>query len=333
MALVIQQDEAKLWRPSATLDSLRSSATVRSLVRQWMQKQNILEVSTPALSSSTSTDPHLNSFRIADSMGSVQYLHTSPEFAMKRLLAAFGVDIYQLATVFRATESGRFHNPEFCMLEWYRLGLDHHALTTDVECLLEFIWQQLGLEWLPAQRVFYCDLVENLLQRPFEELTVDRIEHYFKVANRSFPATLADDLDAALALLLDEFILPQLAPDRATFVMDYPASQAAMACLTTDANGRAVAERFEVYWGRCELANGYHELTDAKEQRQRFANELEQLTRRDLEPVQPDHNLLAALDHGMPACAGVALGFERLVMVLLGADRISEVLAFDGKRA
>jgi lysyl-tRNA synthetase class 2 len=299
-----------------------------------MHEQGVLEVLTPALSVAAATDPHLTSLCVSLRPGdALHYLHTSPEFPMKRLLAAYQADIYQIATVFRGGEVGRYHNPEFSLLEWYRVGFDHVALMAEVECLLERLCQVAGLSWQPARRLTYADAVQSVTAKPLAQLTLADIAEVFARHSRSWPASLVDDRDAALDLLIDEFVLPAFPADRATFLTDYPASQAALARVATDRSGQAVAQRFEVYWGSVELANGYHELTDASEQRQRFTSDLRKRQLMGLPSVPGDEHLMQSMQQGLPDCAGVALGIDRLMMVLAKAGHIQDVLAFEVGRA
>jgi len=324
------------WQPSATLPQLQLTAKVRQAVRQYMHEHHVLEVVTPALSQAAATDPHVASVAVQldePASTSARYLHTSPEFPMKRLLAAYRCDMYQMAVVFRAGELGRYHNPEFSLLEWYRMAFDHHALMQDVEHLLIRLCAEAEVTWHPAQYVTYGDAVEAVTGEPLAKLSVATIERVFTQHKRSWPKNLVSDRNAAFDLLIDEFVLPGFPTDRATFLIDYPASQAALARVATNAAGEAVAERFELYWGVVELANGFHELTDAAEQRGRFLDDLQTRQAMGLPSVVLDDRLLDALAHGLPDCAGVALGLDRLMMVLSGASHIRDVLAFEIDRA
>jgi len=293
-----------------------------------MHQQNVLEVVTPALSIATTTDPNIHSFPVAD-----RYLHTSPEFAMKRLLAVYATDIYQIATVFRDGEAGRFHNAEFTLLEWYRIGMNHHELMGDVSALMQRVFEKFNIPWVSPETVRYTDAVSDVCEKPFSEIGVADIERVFSQHRRSFPSTIGDDLDAALDLFIDEFVLPDFSTDGVTFIVNYPASQAALARIGKDRNQLPVAERFELYWGTVELANGFHELRDANEQRARFEHEQRIRVQRGQKRIPLDENLLSALTHGLPDCAGVALGLDRLVLVLTGAKHIDEVIAFSERRA
>ena len=294
--------------------------------REYFAATNTLEVETPALGRAAVTDIHLASIRTHAS-GEVRHLHTSPEYAMKRLLASGCGDIYQIARVFRDGESGRYHNPEFTLVEWYRIGVDHHALMSDVE--------QLVASLLPAhrsseraERISYRDAVQlHAGVDAFDDaplVLIGTLAH----AGIDVPSGLAHDRDACLDLIVSAMVGPKLGRERLTFIHDFPASQAALARV----HGR-VSARFEAYLDGIELANGFHELVDAKEQRKRFDADNAERTRRGLQPMSIDENFLSALEHGLPECAGVALGFDRLVMCATGAKHIDEVLAFPFARA
>lgn len=308
---------------------------LRTSIRQWMDVQGVLEVCTPVLSRHATTDPHVPSVGTCDG----GYLHTSPEFAMKRLLAAHALDsqaqpdLYQIATVFRAGESGRFHNTEFALLEWYRIGMNHNDLMIDAENLLRHIWAGFARTWPGLKTLRYGVEVRDRLGVWPEEATIPLIEGYFAARNRSFPRNMGTDIDAALDLFMDEFVLSTFAQGSITLLKDYPVSQAALARLGMDEDRRQVAERFEIYAGKTELANGFHELSDAEIQRTRFLDDL--VKRRVMAaPIVPmDTHLLDALAAGLPDCAGIALGLDRLLMVLGGYERISQVLSFDDQRA
>ncbi len=294
--------------------------------REYFAATNTLEVETPTLSRAAVTDVHLCSIQ-AQACGQVRYLQTSPEYAMKRLLASGCGDLYQIARVYRDGESGRFHNPEFTMIEWYRVGIDHHTLMNDVEQLIAAL--------LPAhrsseraERVSYRDAVQlhagvDALDDP-PSVLIGALTH----AGVAVPANLHQDRDACLDLIVGTMVGPKLGRDRLTFIHDFPASQAALARV----QGR-VASRFEAYLDGIELANGFYELIDVQEQRKRFERDNVDREHRGL-PIMPiDERFLAALERGLPDCAGVALGFDRLVMCATGATHIDEVLAFPFARA
>jgi len=314
------------WQPSAALGTLELRARMLRAAREYFAATKTLEVETPTLSSAAVTDVQLASI-VARACGHTRYLHTSPECAMKRLLAAGCGDIYQIARVYRDGESGRYHNPEFTMIEWYRLGIDHHTLMNDVEHLIASL--------LPAhrsseraERVSYRDIVHlhagvDALDDSAAVLTAALVQ-----AGIAVPADLEADRDACLDLIMAALVGPKLGRERLTFVHDYPASQAALARV----QGR-VAARFEAYLDGIELANGFHELTDVKEQAKRFAADNAERERRGVAKMPIDNHFLDALEHGLPDCAGVALGFDRLVMCATGAKHIDEVLAFPFARA
>ena len=314
------------WTPSATLAVLQTRARILARIRAFFEAQGVLEVETPSLSRAANPDPHIDSLAVPMA-GGTRWLHTSPEFPMKRLLAAGSGHIYQLARVFRAGEAGRRHNPEFTLLEWYRVGWDHHRLMDEVEALLCAV---LDGHVAPARRLTYRDAFREAADLdPFAATITD----FRACAERHGIAApdLGDDADAWRDLLLTHVVEPALPPRTPVFIHDWPASQAALARIRD--GDPPVAERFELFWQGMELANGYHELTDPDEQRRRFAAE----NRRRAEngqPVMPvDERLLAALEHGLPDCAGVALGFDRLVMIAAGEDDIRQVLTFDWARA
>lgn len=258
---------------------------------------------------------------------------------MKRLLAAHAQDdatqpdLYQIAQVFRAGESGRFHNPEFSLLEWYRVNMDHHDLMDDTQALLRHIWQQFELPWPGMQiRRYGLEVYKRLKCWP-EHANVSMIEAYFKTAKKSFPNSLVDDLDAALDIFMDEFVLSEFPANTFIILKDYPSSQAALSRLGRDEDNRCVAERFEVYFGSVELGNGFHELSDSLQQQQRFEQDLIKRNRLG-EPVVPmDIHLLEALSEGLPDCAGIAIGLNRMHMVLGQYTSIDQVISFDDKRA
>lgn len=319
---------SEAWRPGASIDVLRQSALLRTCIRTFMDERDVLEVITPALSQAATTDPNIHSFRVGDS-----YLHTSPEFPMKRLLAAYNTDIYQIATVFRDGEAGRYHNAEFSLLEWYRVGMNHVALMEDVSDLLEKVVTQFGMTWQRPKTIRYTEAVATICGMPFSEIDVACIERVFNEHKRSYPNAIGHDLDASMDLLMDEFVVSKFPSTHATFVVDYPASQAALARVITDDDNVEVAERFEMYWGPLELANGFHELKDASEQRTRFEHDQRLRAERNQDAVPMDEHLLEALSFGLPDCAGVALGLDRLMLLVCNAEHIDSVLAFSSSRS
>lgn len=324
------------WRPSADLSVLRLRAELLAQIRAFFAARGVLEVETPALSAAAITDPHLASFKTCYSgpgsqHGRPLYLHTSPEFAMKRLLAAGSGCIYQIARVFRDGEAGSRHNPEFTLLEWYRVGFDHHRLMDEVAELVGMLLAG-RLALAEPERLSYRQIFQHHLNLDPHRATVADLAACAEIRNISIPTGMPpDDPDPWLDLLLTHCVEPRLGSGRLTFVHDYPASQAALARLRPD--DPPVGERFELYINGIELANGFHELGDAVEQRHRF--EQENAARRAAGlPVMPvDEHLLAALEFGLPDCAGVALGFDRLVMLATRKTSLAEVLAFPLDRA
>jgi len=321
-----------LWHPTASVNNLEAGAQLRRCIRNWMQTEDVLEVITPTLSRHAATDPQVHSIVGHDGSDAPWFLHTSPEFPMKRLLSAYQRDIYQITQVFRRDESGRFHNMEFTLLEFYRTGMDHESLIRNVSTLLQAIWQAFDRPWQAATVLSYGEVVKKHLGNWPESLSVIEIKSYFEEHARSYPDAIGEDIDAALDLFFDEFVLPEFPIDRVTYLTDYPVSQAALAQVGTDSHGRSVAQRFELYVGRVELANAFHELLDADEQAGRF--ERENVQRIDQGTTVPiDHHLIAALKDGMPPCAGIALGLDRLLMVLTDSAFIQDVIAFPTERA
>lgn len=319
------------WQPTASLTALKQSASLRRAIRDWMETQEILEVWTPALSMSGTTDPQVESLVVLSSgePGDERYLHTSPEFAMKRILCAYPEqDIYQIATVFRSEEQGRYHTSQFNMLEWYRTGMDHLALMQDVEKLFRHVWDSFDLEFVGIDRCSYSQEVFNKLGHWPDELPPALIKTYFNDHQRSFPTGLESYPAASLDLFVDEFVLPGFHTSRITFLSEYPSSQAALARIGTGSSGQQVAERFEVYLGTVELANGFHELADASMQRDRFKCETQSRELQDQRRIPMDEYLLSALSVGLPDCAGIALGLDRLQMVIGKYTHINQVLSF-----
>ncbi len=314
------------WRPVADLTAIRRRAGLLASLRRFFNERHILEVETPLLCSSGITDPSIEPFTAtcADTLVPSRFLQTSPEYAMKRLLAAFGEPIFQITKAFRDGELGSRHNPEFSLLEWYRPGFDHHQLMAEVA---ELVSSCLGAR--PVTKYSYRQLfLERLAIDPF---TAPRAELEAVARHHVDPGSLSGDRDLWLDLLMSHVLEPQLGNGTLCFVYDYPVSQAALAQVVR-AGDISVGQRFELYVDSVELANGYCELTDAVEQRQRFArdNALRRECGQSERPV--DEYLLAALAHGLPACSGVALGMDRLLMLATGASRIQDVLAFDWQR-
>jgi lysyl-tRNA synthetase class 2 len=312
------------WRPTAGLESLRRRADLLALLRRFFAEREVLEVETPLLATGTATDVHLHSLScLLESPEGPRrlFLQTSPEFAMKRLLAAGSGPIYQISKAFRDGEVGRLHNPEFTLLEWYRPGFDHHALMDEVDALLGAV-----LSCPRGERLTYRAAFERHLGLDPHRATVAELASVATSQGIDLVGAAPTDRDGWLQLLMAVLIEPQFDPSRPTFIMDFPASQAALARIRP--GDPPLAERFEAYVGGVELANGFHELADTVEQRKRFLVDLEQRRRAGLPAVPLDERFLAALEVGLPDCAGVALGVDRLLLLATGARDLTEVVAF-----
>jgi len=330
-AAVLQHE----WRPSATFEKLRLRARLLANVRRFFAEREVLEVETPLLYPATVTDPLLHSFATRYTgpgapAGRTLYLQTSPEFAMKRLLAAGSGPIYQLGKAFRDGEAGRRHNPEFTLLEWYRPGFTLAELMAEVDALVrQIVGASLALG--STQYLSYADAFIRYVGINPHTASVSALRQCATQHGITPPPGLTDEMrDGWLDLLLTHLIEPQLGRPYDTlaplFLFDYPPSQAALARIRP--GNPAVAERFELYIQGLELANGYHELGDAAEQRRRF--EADRVTRQaaGLSVSPLDERLLAALEAGLPACCGVALGMDRLIMLVAGVSTIDDITAF-----
>jgi lysyl-tRNA synthetase class 2 len=323
------------WRPTASLEMLRLRARLLARIRGFFAVQDVLEVDTPALSLAATTDPALHSFTTTyhgpgPRAGATCYLHTSPEFPMKRLLAADTGSIYQICKVFRDGENGRLHNPEFTLLEWYRRGYDHLDLMDEVERLLREILEDIK-PLSSVQHWSYRDLFREFAGVDPFTVTVRELQSLLLARHDIGPVGLpAADLDPWLDLTLTHVIEPRLGSGL-VFVRDYPESQAALARLRP--GKPPVASRFEVYLDGIELANGFHELADAGEQRRRFSVECRRRDESGDTAVHMDEHLLAALESGLPDCAGVALGIDRLLLAATGKHALHDVVAFPFDRA
>ncbi|MCG7893240.1 MAG: EF-P lysine aminoacylase GenX [Candidatus Thiodiazotropha taylori] len=320
------------WRPSASLGMMRRRASVLREIREFFWRAGVLEVETPVCSRFAATDPAIDSFETRytgpqAAQGLPLYLQTSPEFPMKRLLCADSGPIYQICKVFREGELGDRHNPEFTLLEWYRPGFDHHKLMQEVADLVNL----LSDEVLPVERLSYAEAFQQNLKVDPHNATIEQLRA--AAIDHGLPGIedLELDRDGWLNLLLSHLIEPGLGQQKMTFLYDYPASQAALARVSGDSP--AVAERFELYISGVEIANGFHELDDSAEQQRRFEKDNNQRLETGRPAVPMDEWLLQALEQGLPACAGVALGIDRLMMVLTGSDNIRDVISFGLDRA
>ena len=322
------------WRPGAGLEALRLRARLYAVVRDFFARRDVLEVETPVLSRAGNTDANIASFSLefsgrTDGAPRTRWLRTSPEFPLKRLLAAGIGDCYELGRVFRDGEAGGRHNPEFTMLEWYRVGWDHLRLVDETVALVRAALALVARDATVARSTFR-DLYRDMLGVDPFTADVATLQGALGEVRIDPEGLTRDDW---LDLLMMHRIQPAFPADRITVVHDYPASQCALARIRDDGDGMPVAERFELYLGPLELANGYHELRDAAEQRARFERDHAMRASRGQPRPPIDTALLAALAAGLPACAGVALGVDRLLMAMLGTPRIADVLAFDFSRA
>ncbi len=306
------------WRPSATLETIRERARIYQKIRVFFETRGILEVDTPLLSTATNTDAHITSIE-ASNLGLPLYLQTSPEFAMKRLLAANTGSIYQICHAFRAGEQGGRHRPEFTLLEWYRTGFEYQRLMDEMEQLIDCLSDRENQFQRITYRALFLDetgIDINSIELPELRRRCDRL------LRGTDSSTL--DFDQCLDLLIALVLAPAM--QGYVFVYDYPLSQAALARVSE--RNSEVAERFELFHDGLELANGFSELTDAQLQGKRFQADNRQREDNALPRYPIDQRLLAALENGLPECAGVALGLDRLLMVLLGLDSIDQVMSF-----
>lgn len=308
--------------------ALRQRARLNALIRQFFAERDVLEVETPIMSAAGNTEPNIEGFHTrfsghVDAGPALRWLRTSPEYPLKRLLAAGVGDCYELGRVFRNGEAGGRHNPEFTMLEWYRVGWDHHRLIEETIALVQASLALVERQPAAVRIVSYRDLFIGAVA--LDPFLADEAQLR---AGLGDVGIVADGLtrDDWLDLLMTHRIQAQFDAGTITVIHDWPASQAALAKIRPGTP--PVAERFELYLGAVELANGYHELNDAQEQRQRFERDLAVRAARGAEQPPLDEALLAALP-SLPACAGVAVGVDRLLMALAGTTRIADVLAFD----
>jgi elongation factor P--(R)-beta-lysine ligase len=310
------------WKPRASLAHLKKRAACLKQIRLFFEARDVLEVSTPALQRHTASDPYLESFQATSPHHPERYfLQTSPEYAMKRLLCAYPhQSVYQITQAFRVDERGRQHQPNFTLLEWYRMGMDHHALMDEIHNLLCLL-----LPTHPCDRISYRDaFLKHAQVDPFTA----SLATLQNCASEHAPGLNQKNLDAdtALQLIMSHAVEPKLGKG-CVFVYDFPTSQAALARINTQASP-PTASRFELYIDGLECANGFHELADAEEQAARFKQDNQKRKHLGRDAVKPDVQLLRALAHGLPNCAGVALGIDRLMMAVLNSTRIDETMAF-----
>lgn len=315
------------WQPSASIQHLKTRAAILKKIRDFFAAREVLEVETPLLCRTSVTDPYIESISaLYKNPGKHQryYLQTSPEYAMKRLLSAGSGCVYQICKAFRQDEKGSLHNPEFSLLEWYRVGFDHHQLMDEMDELLQLILQTSCAQRKTYQQIFLEYLNIDPLNCTLSDL-VDCVKQ-----NNISVALKINDRDTWLQLLFSHCIEKQLGFDHPCFVYDFPASQAALSIIQETTP--AVASRFEVYYRGVELANGFHELTNSEEQQKRLEKNLTKRKKNRLDFIAIDELFLEALAAGLPPCAGVALGLDRVVMLAVGGKQISEVVSFDFER-
>ena len=312
------------WQPTATPETLRLRGALLAEIRRFFAERSVLEVETPALSASGASDPALELMTVqAAGLGTEPYyLHTSPEYAMKRLLAAANGDIYQICRVFRDRERGRWHEPEFTLLEWYRVGWNEIQLMDEVESLLGTVLEPHHGP-IRATRISYRDVFREVLN---VDPAAAESELRAALAREAIDAPENISGDGLLDLALSQAIVPRLDRNAVSFIYDFPVTQAALARIKPE--DPPVAARFEAFSGGIELANGFGELTDATEQRQRFDAELARRRRAGQHEPPLDERFLEALRHGLPACAGVAVGVDRLVALAAGLTNIAATISF-----
>lgn len=318
------------WQPSASLDVLVQRAGFIQSIRQFFIDRKILEVETPALSSASITDPTLQSFqtqlKVPGQPPKNFYLQTSPEFHMKRLLAAGSGPIFQICKSFRNEEKGRLHNPEFTMLEWYRPGFNHHDLMQELDALLQSI-----IQTKPADKTSYRDLFIAYCDIDLAVIDVTSLRKKLALFDVHVQSSTTLSFDDCLHLILSHYIEPKLGLDSPLFIYDFPQSQSALAKIRKD--DYPVAERFELYINGIECANGFHELCDAAEQEKRFEEDNLKRAQLSLPEIPICQHFLNSLQHGLPDCAGVAVGLDRLFLISQQLKDIQNAVSFDSDTA
>jgi len=323
------------WQPTLSWQNAQKRAEILQQIRQFFSDRTVVEVETPSLSLGTVTDVHLDAFTcrynfLSDSslkQSTDLYLQTSPEFHMKRLLASGYGCIFQIAKAFRHEEFGRHHNPEFTLLEWYRLGFDHFDLMKEVGELLTIVLESAEPVVFTYQDVF-------LQQVKLDPLTANREQLIRLISENNMLSdwlTVEQDIDILLQFVFSEIIEPNIGIDSPCFVYNFPKSQASLAKICPD--DKRVAQRFECYYQGVELVNGFNELTKSTSQLQRFQEDNVKRKQLKRQEKNIDKNFIAALSHGLPQCSGVALGVDRLIMLALKAQHIEQVISFPIVRA
>ncbi len=320
------------WQPACDLKQLRERARLLRIIRRFFYQRNVLEVETPLLSSATGTDPHLDffsSYYHCAPENQEMFLQTSPEFAMKRLLAAGSGSIFQVCKAFRNGESGRLHNPEFTILEWYRVDFNLDQLMNEV---VELVSEIMPEALTSVHKVSYVEVFKQYTR--LDPLVFCKQSYTEYALNNNLPdapAICADDHATWLDFLFSYIVQPELEQQFLTLVYGYPAIQSSLARINQ--HNPTLADRFEVFIKGVEIANGFFELADADEQEQRFDREQQQRLDKKLPPVAKDEKFLQALRSGLPDCSGVAIGLDRLLLVLSNAEDLSDVIAFPLARA
>lgn len=313
-----------VWKPSANIQNLLQRAKIINKIRRFFTERGLLEVETPVLSEFGVTDVHLSTFNTQfispfAEQSKTLWLSTSPEYHMKRLLAAGSGPIFQLCRVFRNEEAGQRHNPEFTMLEWYRPHFDMYRLINEVDDLLQQI-----LDCKPAESLSYQFAFQEYVG--LDPLSAEKSELIEKAKRHHLQGAENESRDTLLQFLFSTLVEPKIGQDSPVAVYHFPATQAALAQVSSE--DHRVAERFEFYYKGLELANGFHELTDANEQQHRFEQDNRLREKMGLPQQAIDERLIEALRAGVPNCSGVALGVDRLLMIALGAEKIADVMAF-----
>jgi len=323
----------KAWQPACKLESLHLRARVLQEIRRFFAERAVLEVETPLLCHGIGTDPQLDFFTTAYCLPPLRqtlFLQTSPEFAMKRLLAAGSGSIYQICKAFRNGESGRFHNPEFTILEWYRLGFSLPQLMDEITELVAVLFAGKGLK--PAQRISYQAVFQQ--HTGLDPLVFSCRDYRAYAVDKHSPEAVelcGDDHALWLDFIFSHKVQPYLGDNALCLVYGYPACQSSLARLNMQ--NPKITDRVELFINGVELGNGFYELTDAVEQDRRFNEEISTRQQRRLPAPLKDKHLVAALDAGLPDCSGIAIGLDRLLMLLSGSASINEVLAFPVDRA
>ena len=299
---------------------LEARSLLYNQIREFFRSRNVLEIETPILTTRTVTDVNIDSITVGQGVHT-NYLHTSPEYAMKRLLVDFQRDIYQLCKVFRAEDEGKYHHCEFTMLEWYRVTWDYKKLMYEVETLVKKVIEG-KRSIFESEFICYKDAFKKYCMLDPLTAKLDDYKQACSEANLSLCSTLK--ISEYQDLLLNQVIAPMFDMDRLTFVYDFPVEHAALARISQE----NFAQRFEVFWGQMELANGFQELTDAEEQLARFEKDNQKRLQIGKSEMVIDEKFIDSLNVGLPECSGVALGIDRLLMMTLNLSDIKDVLVF-----